>query len=48
MKKSEKSGQVRSGQVRIRIRIRIKSVVELIGENELGFTKDEVGLHFIR
>lgn len=27
---------------------KIKSIVEVIGENELGFTKDEVGLHPIR
>ena len=30
------------------VRMRIKSIVEIIGENELGFTKDDVGLHSIR
>ena len=29
-------------------RIQIKSIVEIIGENQLGFTKDEVGLYSIR
>ena len=29
-------------------RIKIKSIVEIIGENQLGFTKDDVGLHSIR
>ena len=30
------------------VRMKIKSIVEIIGENELGFTKDDVGLHSIR
>ena len=29
-------------------RIKIRSIVVVIGENELGFTKDDVGLHSIR
>ena len=29
-------------------RIKIKSIVEIMGENQLGFSKDEVGLHDIR
>ena len=29
------------------VKSRIKSIVELIGEKELGFTKDEVELHSI-
>ena len=29
-------------------RVKIKGIVEVIGEKELGFTKDDVGLHSIR
>ena len=29
-------------------RIKIKSIVEVMGEKSLGFTKDDVGLHSIR
>ena len=36
--------EINSNQVKSRIR----STVELLGENELGFTKDQVGLHSIR
>ena len=30
------------------VRIKIKSTVEVIGENELGFTKEDGGLYSIR
>ena len=43
----DESGEIRNINSN-QVKLRIKSMVELIGENELGFTKDEVGLHSIR
>ena len=43
----DKNGETREVNS-TQVRTRIKSTVELIGENNLGFSKDEVGLHSIR
>jgi hypothetical protein len=42
--KTEKPSLIHSSQVRTRLR----AIVDIIGEEELGFNKDDIGLHSIR